>query len=281
MVFLRHKIIKGNSYTYLVENKWNPEKKSPTQRTVKYLGKTSNIVLSDIPHQYRNSSSVITFLGSEKNTQLVDRQRHLRKLKKDFFEYLIHGEIDKVQTIYKNFTKQATLSDFYEDILRPVLYTIGDMWDLKKLDVGEEHIASNTVVRLLELIKKETRSRPNNGKSILICTPYSENHVIPCLMLETFLSIRGYTVINLAPSVPVKSILNQIETKKPDLVLMSITLYEHLESGKQLISKIKKLKIPILLGGQATMDTAKISGVAYVESDSLQKISQLVKQVLK
>jgi len=281
MVFLRHKIIKGNSYTYLVENKWNSEKKSPTQKTIKYLGKTSNIILADIPHQYRNSSSVITFLGSDKNNRLIDRERYLRKLKKDFFEFLIHGEIDKVQTIYRDFTKQATLSGFYEDVLRPVLYMIGDMWDLKKLDVGEEHIASNTVIRLLEIIKKETRSKPNNGKSILICTPYSENHVIPCLMLETFLSIRGYTVINLAPSVPVKSILNQIQTKKPDLVLISITLSEHLESGKQLITKIKKLKIPILLGGQATMETSKISGVSYVESDSLDKIAQMIKQVLK
>ena len=48
MVFLRHKIVKGNSYTYLVENKWNSEKKIPLQKTIKYLGKTSNIILSDI-----------------------------------------------------------------------------------------------------------------------------------------------------------------------------------------------------------------------------------------
>ena len=281
MVFLRHKIVKGNSYTYLVENKWNSEKKTPMQKTIKYLGKTSNIILSDIPYQYRNSASVITFLGSTKNTRLVDRERHIRKLKKDFFEFLIHGEIDRVQAIYRNFTRDSTLSDFYQNILRPVLYMIGDMWDLKKLDVGEEHIASNTVVRLLELIKKETRSKPSIGKNVLICTPYSENHVIPCLMLETFLSIRGYKVINLAPSVPVKSILNQIETKKPDLVLMSITLSDHLESGKRLITKIKKLKIPILIGGQATIDMKKIPGVAYIESDSLQKIAQLVKQVIK
>ena len=133
----------------------------------------------------------------------------------------------------------------------------------------------------MEIIKKEAKTRRNVGKSILICTPYSENHVIPCLMLETFLSIKGYKIVNLAPSVPVKSILNQIEAKKPDLVLISITLSDHLESGKRLITKIKKLKIPILLGGQATIGISKISGVGYVESDSLQRILQLIKQVLK
>ena len=281
MVFLRHKIVKGNSYTYLVENKWNSEKKIPMQKTIKYLGKTSNIILSDIPDEYRNSSSVVTFLGSNKNNDLANREKYIKKIKKNFFDLLIHGEIDEVYRIYKEFTKDNTLSTFYQNILRPVLYTIGDMWDSKKLDVGDEHIASNTVLRLLEIIKKEMRPRITKEKTILICTPYSENHVIPCLMLETFLSIRGYEIINLAPSVPMISILNQIQSKKPDLVLISITLVDHLQSAKRMIDKIKKTKTPILVGGQATINQEKIPGVEYIKSTSFQKVVQLVKQVLK
>ena len=281
MVFLRHKIVKGNSYSYLVENKWNSEKKIPIQKTIKYLGKTSNIILSDIPDKYRNSSSVITFLGSNKNNDLANREKYIKKIKKNFFDLLIHGEIDEVYRIYKEFTKYNTLSTFYQNILRPVLYTIGDMWDSKKLDVGDEHIASNTVLRLLEIIKKEMRPRITKEKTILICTPYSENHVIPCLMLETFLSIRGYEIINLAPSVPMISILNQIQSKKPDLVLISITLVDHLQSAKRMIDKIKKTKTPILVGGQATINQEKIPGVEYIKSTSFQKVVQLVKQVLK
>lgn len=281
MVFLRHKIVKGNSYTYLVENKWNSEKKIPIQKTIKYLGKTSNIILSDIPYEYRNSSSVVTFLGSNKNNDLANREKYIKKIKKNFFDLLIHGEIDEVYRIYKEFTKDNTLSTFYQNILRPVLYTIGDMWDSKKLDVGDEHIASNTVLRLLEIIKKEMRPRITKEKTILICTPYSENHVIPCLMLETFLSIRGYEIINLAPSVPMISILNQIQSKKPDLVLISITLVDHLQSAKRMIDKIKKTKTPILVGGQATINQEKIPGVEYIKSTSFQKVVQLVKQVLK
>ena len=281
MVFLRHKIVKGNSYTYLVENKWNSEKKIPIQKTIKYLGKTSNIILSDIPYEYRNSSSVVTFLGSNKNNDLANREKYIKKIKKNFFDLLIHGEIDEVYRIYKEFTKDNTLSTFYQNILRPVLYTIGDMWESKKLDVGDEHIASNTVLRLLEIIKKEMRPRITKEKTILICTPYSENHVIPCLMLETFLSIRGYEIINLAPSVPMISILNQIQSKKPDLVLISITLVDHLQSAKRMIDKIKKTKTPILVGGQATINQEKIPGVEYIKSTSFQKVVQLVKQVLK
>ena len=281
MVFLRHKIVKGNSYTYLVENKWNSEKKIPIQKTIKYLGKTSNIILSDIPNEYRNSSSVVTFLGSNKNNDLANREKYIKKIKKNFLDLLIHGEVDEVYCIYKEFTKYNTLSTFYQNILRPVLYTIGDMWDSKKLDVGDEHIASNTVLRLLEIIKKEMRPRITKEKTILICTPYSENHVIPCLMLETFLSIRGYEIINLAPSVPMISILNQIQSKKPDLVLISITLVDHLQSAKRMIDKIKKTKTPILVGGQATINQEKIPGVEYIKSTSFQKVVQLVKQVLK
>ncbi len=116
MVFLRHKIVKGNSYTYLVENKWNSEKKIPIQKTIKYLGKTSNIILSDIPDKYRNSSSVITFLGSNKNNDLANREKYIKKIKKNFFDLLIHGEIDEVYRIYKEFTKDNPLSTFYQNI---------------------------------------------------------------------------------------------------------------------------------------------------------------------
>ena len=100
-------------------------------------------------------------------------------------------------------------------------------------------------------------------------------------MLETFLSIRGYKIINLAPSVPMISILNQIQSKKPDLVLISITLVDHLQSAKRMIDKIKKTKTPILVGGQATINQEEIPGVKYITSPSFQKVVQLVKQVLK
>ena len=51
MVFLRSKIVKNESYSYLVESKWDSKEKTSKQRTIKYLGKTSDITLEDIPSE--------------------------------------------------------------------------------------------------------------------------------------------------------------------------------------------------------------------------------------
>ena len=53
MVFLRSKIVKNESYSYLVESKWDSKGKTSRQQTVKYLGKTSDVTLEDIPSEYR------------------------------------------------------------------------------------------------------------------------------------------------------------------------------------------------------------------------------------
>ena len=66
MVFLRSKIVKNESYSYLVKSKWDSKRKTSEQQTVKYLGKTSDITLEDIPDEYRNDSSILSFLSSNK-----------------------------------------------------------------------------------------------------------------------------------------------------------------------------------------------------------------------
>lgn len=43
------------------------------------------------------------------------------------------------------------------------MYQIGELWDAKKLDVGDEHIASNTAMRLIEKIGAKPRMK-NKGK---------------------------------------------------------------------------------------------------------------------
>ena len=54
MVFLRSKIVKNESYSYLVESKWDSKGKTSRQQTIKYLGRTSDVTLEDIPSEYRN-----------------------------------------------------------------------------------------------------------------------------------------------------------------------------------------------------------------------------------
>jgi len=279
MVFLRSKIVKNESYSYLVESKWDSKGKTSRQQTVKYLGKTSDVTLEDIPSEYRNEPSIVSFVSSAQRFDVKKREKYLMKTQQNMRKFLLGGDLKNVISIYTDFVKQSSVANFYDIILRPAMYQIGELWDAKKLDVGDEHIASNTAMRLIEKIGAKPRIK-NKGKTILICTPDGEYHAIPCYMMETYLSLNGYDVINLAPSAPTNSITNHILDKKPDLILISITLKDHIKSCERLVNNLKKFKIPIVVGGQALQDENPFHGVMVMETPSLSKLSKTIKGMI-
>ena len=280
MVFLRSKIVKNESYSYLVKSKWDSKKKTSEQQTIKYLGKTSDVTLEDIPDEYRNDPTIISFLSSNKQLDIKKREKYLVKTRQNMRKFLLAGDLKNVMSIYNDFAKQSSVTSFYDNILRPAMYQIGELWDAKKLDVGDEHIASNTAMRLIESIGTKPKSK-SKGKTILICTPDGEYHAIPCFMIETYLSLNGYSVINLSPSAPSSSIIAKIKETNPDLILISITLKEHLRSCERLVKNLKKFKIPIIVGGQALENENRFDNVRSLDDGGMSKLSKMIKEEIR
>jgi methanogenic corrinoid protein MtbC1 len=243
------------------------------------LGRTSDVTLEDIPSEYRNDPSIVSFLSSAQRFDMKKREKYLMKTRQNMRKFLLAGDLKNTISIYTDFVKQSSVTNFYDIILRPAMYQIGELWDAKKLDVGDEHIASNTAMRLIEKIGAKPRMK-NKGKTILICTPDGEYHAIPCYMMETYLSLNGYDVINLAPSAPSNSIMNHILDKKPDLILISITLKDHIKSCERLVNNLKKFKIPIVVGGQALQDENPFHGVMSMETPALSELSNTIKGII-
>jgi len=280
MVFLRSKIVKNESYSYLVKSKWDSKKKTSQQETLKYLGKTSDITLEDIPDEYRNDQNILSFLSSNKQIDTKKREKYLKKTRQNMRKFLLAGDLKNTISIYTDFSKQLSVTKFYDDVLRPAMYQIGELWDADKLDVGDEHIASNTAMHLIEKIGTKPKAK-SKGKTILICTPDGEYHAIPCFMMETYFSLNGYDVINLAPSAPSDSIINHITEKKPDLILISVTLKDHIKSCDRLIKNLKKFKVPIVIGGQALQDGNPFHDVTVMDTPSLSELSKMIKEEIR
>ena len=247
------------------------------QQTIKYLGKTSDVTLEDIPSEYRNNPSIVSFVSSTQRFDMKKREKYLMKTQENMRKFLLGGDLKNAISIYTDFVKQSSVANFYDIILRPAMYQIGELWDAKKLDVGDEHIASNTAMHLIENIGTKPKAR-SKGKTILICTPDGEYHAIPCFMMETYFSLNGYDVINLAPSAPSNSIINHISEKKPDLILISVTLKDHIKSCDRLIKNLKKFKVPIVIGGQALQDGNPFHDVTVMDTPSLSELSKMIKE---
>ena len=256
MVYIRSKKVKGIEYAYLVRSVWNPKKSIATQQILKYLGRASDISLDKIPIEYRNDAKTLSFLSAYASKMYARKGISISRLKIKLFYAVSNGNLQRATAIYKNYCKSYDITDFYENILKPLMYQVGELWQQNKIDVATEHVCSNVARGLVQAIIDETTTTSSTRKNetILLCSPEGEQHNLGCCVIESVLLARGYKVLNASPSAPSDSIIRYIQNAEFDIILISVTLLENMGSAERLIRSIRAVSnIPILIGGQALL----------------------------
>ena len=292
MVYIRIKQVKNIGYAYLVESKWNKEKHTSQQIIKQYLGPVSQINIDKIPKEYRSESSIIKFL-SKRNLNFENSTKLNESLQANLMEKLKSYEIKDLIKIYHDYTKSVYTSlDFYEKILIPVLYKIGDQWENGEIDVATEHVCSNAVNTLIDLINQNNTKKISKSyrdtKSIVLCTPEGELHSIGCKIIESLLLEKGYEVYNITSPLPTNSIESYLDNTNPGVILISVTLEENIKSAIRLVYEIRKsFQTPIIVGGNALKFASKSQiqqlekyDKIYLELEYLADIINNVKVVL-
>ena len=280
MVYIRFKKVKSEQYLYLVKSVWDSKKKTSKQEIIKYLGKASLVVKDDIPVEFRNDAKILSVLASYNPQDIQKREYATKKSRQQLFKKLADGNIEECIKIYKEYVQIFNISDFFDKILRPVMSKIGSDWEAGKLAIATEHVASNVAQTLVKIIMEQV-SGSGNKKKVMICVPVGEEHHIGCDVLETYLTIKGFKVFNMGTSIPTESIMEFINMKKPDIVLISITIQDNILAGQRLAKKIRgQSKIPILVGGYAMQieNTPKFEG-NVIGDTSLEDIPKILRKI--
>ena len=280
MVYIRAKKVKSDQYLYLVKSIWDSKRSTSKQEIVKYLGKASDVIKDDIPLEFRNDAKILSVLASYNPKDIQKREDATKKSKQQLFKKLTDGNIEECIKIYKNYVEIFNIADFFDKILRPVMAKIGKDWETGKLTIATEHVASNIAQTLVKIIMEQS-SGTGNKKKVMICVPVGEEHHIGCDVLETYLTIKGFKVFNMGTSIPTESIMEFINMKKPDIVLISITIQDNVLAGQRLAKKIRgQSKIPILVGGYAMQieNTPKFEG-NVIGDTSLEDIPKILRKI--
>ena len=280
MVYVRAKKVKSDQYLYLVKSIWDSKKRTSKQEIVKYLGKASDVVSEDIPIDYRSDSKILSAIAKYNPKDIKNNEVAIKKIKEKLYKKLTDGDIQGSIKIYQEHIKNFDYANFFDEILKPVMYKIGEDWVKEGISIATEHIASNTAQILVRTIMNQV-SGNTKRKKILICVPSGEEHRLGCDVLETYLSSKGFKIYNMGTSIPTESILRFIENNKPDVVFLSITLKDNLKAGQRLAKKIKEQsEIPILVGGFAIQEDSSLKFDATVISDlKLDEIPKILKTI--
>ena len=258
MVYIRNKQVKGINYAYLVQSVWDSHRNMSRQKIIKYLGNASRVTIEDIPEEYRSDSKILAFITAfssyqEKNKILVS------KIQEEMFTFLTDCNIGGLIGLYEKYSKLFGLTEFYDKLLKPVMYRIGDLWEQEKLDVATEHASTNTAISLIKVINERITARIrmsgiSSQNKTVICTPDGELHGLACNMIESLLLSKGFKVYNISTSIPTEYIMDFMRDLQPDIIFISITLAENIKPAERLIQKIHQKynnRLPIIVGGSA------------------------------
>ena len=243
--------MKGHSYAYLVRNVWDNKNGKVRQEIVKYLGRSSKVALEDIPKEFQKDPNVLTFIACHSS----DAEKMEFTMKEEMLKLLIRNDTNSLVDIFERYSQFFGLVKFYERLLAPVMYKVGELWNVGKLDVATEHVCSNAAHTLVKIINERVSRNPvanRKALKILICTPEGEYHSLGCMVIESFLRSKGHSISNIAPSVPSDAIIAFAGKFNPDLIMISITLGDNIGAANKLINKILESRIsvaPILVGG--------------------------------
>jgi methanogenic corrinoid protein MtbC1 len=292
MVYIRNKKVKGIDYAYLVQSVWDPKRNISRQHTIKYLGKASQVTIDDIPEEYRDDTKILAFVSAFSSYH-EERKKLISKIQQEIFVLLNNCNVKGLVDIYEKYSRLFGLSDFYDKLLKPVMYRIGYLWQKGQLDVATEHASTNTAISLIKIINERitarTRSQESSSKyKAVICTPDGELHGLACNMIESLLLNNGFKVYNISTSIPTNEGTQYIHDVRPDIVFISVTLSENIRSAERLIQQIQTKynnKLPIVVGGSAFNNRNhyrnSTSSAFLMKEASFDDIMKLVKASIK
>lgn len=149
----------------------------------------------------------------------------------------IHSKID-------NFT-------FYEKIIKPSMYRVGDLWEKNQITVADEHLATATLKYLLATLFTHQEVLENQPKALLFCIE-GEHHSLGLELANEVFKEKQWNTRYLGSNVPVKDALDFISAWEPHAIGISIGMTTELTRLKECIEEIRAhhQEIEILVGGR-------------------------------
>ena len=172
-----------------------------------------------------------------------------------FVQALLGGNRSAALNVVREFSRSGTaLEQLYLDVIQPAMYEIGRLWQINRISVAREHMATAiTQFVMAQLYPLISQTRERERGHVVIAGVQGELHQIGPLMVADLLEADGWTVEFLGSNMPHDGILNALQETGAGILGISTTMLFNLPSATQLIAETR-LRFPeakVMVGGTA------------------------------
>jgi len=171
-----------------------------------------------------------------------------------YLDLLLKGQRHKaLQAILDPVEAGLPVTTVYIDVLQPVMYELGRLWQMDEIDVATEHYVTAATQLLMAKLFPHTLNQRRVSRSMVGCCLGSELHELGMRMVCDFFEFEGWDTYFLGAITPSDNLMSVMRSRQPDLLCLSATMSFGLPQIRDLIRAvhaIPDIKPPrIMVGG--------------------------------
>jgi MerR family transcriptional regulator, light-induced transcriptional regulator len=133
-----------------------------------------------------------------------------------------------------------------ENVIAPCLSEIGLRWHCGTVTIAEEHRATAICDRILARLSNHPRGRPRG--TAVVTTAIGDLHTLPSTMAALALREDRWKVHHLGGNVPLDDVVALVHDVGADLVVLSVTNTEVVETVAMFETAIRRTGAQVLVG---------------------------------
>lgn len=183
----------------------------------------------------------------------VDEKWLPRKL--IFQETLMTGDHRKCLAMAMDYiSSPEDIEQFHRQVLQPIMYDVGILWEEGRISVAQEHLVSAVVGRVLATVStNKIVSTRKRGKAVVTAS-VNEFHEIGAWMISDILELDGWEIQYLGCNTPRHDLIGLLRSFSPHLLCLSVSMPFNIDAATETIEAIREIPeldaMRIMIGGR-------------------------------
>jgi len=210
--------------------------------------------------------------SSVKAYNLIFGKSNLAISEKDFGDELLdsvlNGEGNKLKELISKKLKEKNFVEVVEEIVRPLMKNIGDLYERNKIYLPQLLIAAKVVKEIMEFFEKQIKKQGGTSSSVkvVLATVKGDIHDIGKNLVAALMKSSGVEVIDLGRDVPTERIVSVSKVENPVLIGLSAMMTTTVPRVREVVESLNNegINIPVIVGGASMNEKlAKEFGASY------------------
>ena len=170
---------------------------------------------------------------------------------------LLRGQGSEVTAIIRGaYGSGVAIEALADQVIAPVMAKVGHEWETARIDVWQEHRATQLCAAALFDLKDELEARAERNRPLAVGgAPEGDPYLLATVLAQLVLLDAGWEAVQLGPNTPLTSLTKALQELHPKLLWVSVS---HLQDAAVFIGAFRDLYraaerqgVAVVIGGQA------------------------------